>query len=272
LQVALSGSLIFLGARAFSPSMAMAKLRLGPRRYDGRSLMARTGDFALIGLAILLVLPPLAVLVTEGLLHINFDGALLNAFLTSLALGACAAIVAVALAWALAGAKAFAQVLSLSALLVPPAVMATGWFLLLYKLNGGFLLTFGAIVALNSLMALPFASAVLGPAFGQVQNSGERLCQSLGIRGWTKFWIITLPQMKRPLAQAGLMAFILSLGDLAAVTLLGSEGIMTLPSLVRAQMGHYRSADAQGTALVLMALCLAITMVMQRMGRQHDPH
>ena len=50
-----------------------------------------------------------------------------------------------------------------------------------------------------------------------------------------------------PLAQACLMAFVLSLGDLAAVTLLGSEGIMTLPSLVRAQMGHYRGQDAQGT-------------------------
>ena len=67
------------------------------------------------------------------------------------------------------------------------------------------------------------------------------------------------------------MAFVLSLGDLAAVTLLGSEGIMTLPSLVRAQMGHYRGQDAQGTALVLMALCFAVTVVAQRLGRRNDP-
>jgi len=166
----------------------------------------------------------------------------------------------------------FTQVLALSALLVPPAVMATGWFLLLYRLNGGVVLVFATIIALNALMALPFASAVLGLAFAQLHEASDRLCQSLGISGWNRLWLITLPQMFRPLAQAALMALVMSLGDLAAITLLGSEGIMTLPSLVRAQMGHYRGQDAQGTALVLMALCLVITVLVQKLGKPHDPH
>ena len=272
LQVVLSGSLVFFGAKAFTQSLVIAKLRLGSRRYDGASWPARIIDFCLIGFAILLVLPPLSILIAEGLFNIAWDAALLNALLTSLAIGACSALVAVGLAWNLSGGKAFDQILALSALLVPPAVMATGWFLLLYKLNGGYAVVFATIAALNALMALPFASAVLGPAFGQIQSSSDRLCLLLGIKGWNRFWIITLPQMARPLAQAGLMAFVLSLGDLAAITLLGSEGIMTLPSLIRAEMGHYRGADAQGTALVLMALCLAITMLMQRLARQNDPH
>jgi thiamine transport system permease protein len=272
LQVLLSGSLVFFGAKAFTQTMVIPKLRLAARRFDGTSLAARTIDIGLISLAMLLVLPPLVILVTKGVLNISFDGALLNALLTSLAIGACSAVIAVVLAWNLSSGKAFSQILTLSALLIPPAVMATGWFLLLYKLNGGYVVVFATIVALNVLMALPFASAVLGPAFGQVQSSSDRLCQLLGIKGWNRLWTITLPQMIRPLAQASLMAFVLSLGDLAAVTLLGSEGIMTLPSLIRAQMGHYRGADAQGTALVLMALCLAITMLIQRLGRQNDQH
>ncbi|MEO6607945.1 MAG: ABC transporter permease subunit [Aestuariivirga sp.] len=271
LQMGLSGALVFFGASAFSQSMAIVKLRLLPQRFDGRSVFARTTDIALIGLAIALVLPPLAILLAQGFFNVTFDGALRQALFTSLGIGACSAIIAVVLAWNLAGGKSVSHILSLSALLVPPAVMATGWFLLLYKLNGGVVLVFSTIVALNALMALPFASAVLGPAFSQIENSNDRLCQSLGISGWNRLWNITLPQMLRPLAQAGLMAFVLSLGDLAAVTLLGSEGIMTLPSLVRAQMGHYRGQDAQGTALVLMALCFAITVVAQRLGRQHDP-
>lgn len=271
LQVSLSGALVFFGAKAFSQSMAIPKLRLLPQRFDGTSMLSRSIDILLTGLAMALVLPPLAILLAQGISNVVLDAALLRALLTSLAIGACSSAIAVVLAWNLAGGKSFSQILSLSALLVPPAVMATGWFLLLYKFNGGVVLVFATIVALNALMALPFASAVLGPAFVQVESTNDKLCQSLGIYGWNKLWQITLPQMLRPLAQAGLMAFVLSLGDLAAVTLLGSEGIMTLPSLVRAQMGHYRGQDAQGTALVLMALCFAITVVAQRLGRQNDP-
>ncbi len=271
LQVALSGSLVFFGAKAFSPSMVLSRLRLSPRRYDGATPLAYAVDVLLIGLAMLLVLPPLAVLIVQGIFNVQFDTPLLHALFTSLGIGACSAVIAVALAWNLAGGRGLSQILALSALLIPPAVMATGWFLLLYKLNGGVLLVFATIVALNALMALPFASAVLGPALNQLVGAHDKLCQSLGIFGWNRFWQITLPQMMRPLAQAGLMALVLSLGDLAAVTLLGSEGIMTLPNLVHAQMGHYRGQDAQGTALVLMGLCFAITVIAQRLGRSHDP-
>jgi thiamine transport system permease protein len=271
LQVILSGSLVFFGAKAFTQSMTIAKLRLLPQRFDGASLLSRSVDATLIGLAMVLVLPPLVILIVEGFFNVSFDAALLRALVTSLAIGVCSAVIAIAVAWNLSGGKTVSQILSLSALLVPPAVMATGWFLLLFKLNGGVVLVFATIVALNALMALPFASAVLGPSFVQIETAHDRLCQSLGISGWNRLWQITLPQMLRPLAQAGLMALVLSLGDLAAVTLLGSEGIMTLPSLVRAQMGHYRGQDAQGTALVLMGLCFAITVTAQRLGRQNDP-
>lgn len=271
LQVALSGALVFFGAKAFSPSLVLERLRLSPRRYDGVTPILRLMDAALIGLALMLVLPPLIILFFQGISNIAFDALMLRALLTSLAIGALSALIAVVLAWNLASGTGFSQILALSALLIPPAVMATGWFLLLYKLNGGIVLVFATIVGLNALMALPFASAVLGPAFMQIAGTSDRLCQSLGIFGWNRFWQISLPQMLRPLAQASLMAFVLSFGDLAAVTLLGSEGILTLPSLVRAQMGHYRGQDAQGTALVLMALCFAIVVVAQRLGRPHDP-
>jgi thiamine transport system permease protein len=63
------------------------------------------------------------------------------------------------------------------------------------------------------------------------------------------------------------MALVLSMGDLTAVTLLGSQGLLTLPSLVQQQMGHYQSDAAGGTALVLAALCLVVTLFAQRLSR-----
>jgi hypothetical protein len=49
------------------------------------------------------------------------------------------------------------------------------------------------------------------------------------------------------------MAVIVSLGDLSAITLFGSDRLVTLPALIFRQMGHYRMNDAAGTALVLAA-------------------
>ena len=69
------------------------------------------------------------------------------------------------------------------------------------------------------------------------------------------------------LRQAGLLAFVMSLGDLTAVTLLGSQGLVTLPALIHQQMGNYRSTAASGTALLLALSCYGLALVAQRSGR-----
>ena len=62
---------------------------------------------------------------------------------------------------------------------------------------------------------------------------------------------------------------VLSLGDLTAITLLGSNGILTLPNLLHAEMGHYRGQAAEGTALLLLMLCGALTYIAQKLGDTH---
>ncbi len=52
----------------------------------------------------------------------------------------------------------------------------------------------------------------------------------------------------------------LSLGDLGAVALFGSEGFVTLPWLVYSRMGSYRTNDADGLALILGIICLLLTI------------
>jgi thiamine transport system permease protein len=93
----------------------------------------------------------------------------------------------------------------------------------------------------------------------------ERLCAQLGLSGWNKFRVIEFPIMRKSLQQAGLLAFILSLGDLTAVTLLGSQGLVTLPALIHQQMGNYRSHEAAGSALVLAGLCYGLTLLTRRL-------
>jgi thiamine transport system permease protein len=52
----------------------------------------------------------------------------------------------------------------------------------------------------------------------------------------------------------------LSLGDLGAVALFGSGDLLTLPWLVYSRLGSYRTNDADGYALLLGLLCLALTI------------
>ena len=59
----------------------------------------------------------------------------------------------------------------------------------------------------------------------------------------------------------------LSLGDLGIIALFGSDAVQTLPYLLLARMGSYRTADAAGLALMLGLLCLALITLADRLGR-----
>jgi thiamine transport system permease protein len=236
-------------------------------RLDRIALPSSWFDMLVIGLALILVLPPLASLVIQGLTQISFNARLLSACATSLMIGTTSSITATALALGL-GQSTKLQPVAVLGLVVPPAVIATGWFIATLPLDLGIIGTLALIILLNALMALPFAYGALAPALAQHRIQTERLVQQLDIRGWCRIKQIDWPLLRRPLSQAALMALVLSLGDLTAVLLLGNNGIESLPALLHAQMGSYRFGAAEGTALMLALLCLVLTMAAQRLGDQ----
>jgi thiamine transport system permease protein len=59
----------------------------------------------------------------------------------------------------------------------------------------------------------------------------------------------------------------LSLGDLGVIALFGSDAVQTLPYLLLARMGSYRTEDAAGLALLLGVVCLALMMLADRTRR-----
>ncbi len=246
-------------------------LRLQPRRYDGRAIAARVADGGIILLALLLLLPPLAALIGAGLGHIDASALLLRALLTSLGLGAASAALAFAVVWPLAalavrsGAwRKIASVAVLTAWIVPPAALATGWFISLIAYAGLSGLAAFLVIAMNALMSLPFVARVLMPAFAQSAEAHDRLCLSLGLSGWNRFRLVELPAMKRAIGLSLIIALILSLGDLTAISLFGTQDFVTLPALVYRQMGSYRFDAAIGTALVLGLLVLAFSTLAER--------
>jgi thiamine transport system permease protein len=102
---------------------------------------------------------------------------------------------------------------------------------------------------------------VLEPAYREHRARTGRLAESLGLSVVQRWRRVDWPVLQRPLRTALAFAMALSLGDLGAVALFGSENISTLPTLIYAQMGSYRGTDADGLALLLGVICLVLALV-----------
>jgi thiamine transport system permease protein len=152
-------------------------------------------------------------------------------------------------------------------LLVPPVVVATGWFLVLRTFGETGRFAPAVITVINAMMALPFAVRVLDPAYRTHFARTGRLALSLGVTGMHRLRWIDFPALRRPFLTAFAFAMALSLGDLGAVAIFGADGFITLPWLLFSRMASYRTADAAGIALVLGVLCLLLTLPSTAAGR-----
>lgn len=251
-------------------------------RFDGRRPLVRLIDALLLSLAGLFLILPLGQVVVSGLqadlARLISQSTFQQAALTSLLVALVSGVTATLLAFGAVAARteidtqrnrnvgnrlmsiALASLSSL-VLLVPTSVLATGWFLALR--SSGEIANFAPLVVagINALMALPFAVRVLEPAYREHRARTGRLAESLGLSVAQRLRRVDWPELKRPFLTALAFSMALSLGDLGAVALFGSENIMTLPALIYASMGSYRSTDADGLALLLGMVCLLLALL-----------
>jgi len=150
-------------------------------------------------------------------------------------------------------------------LILPPLVLGTGLFLLLKPFADVFSIALFLLVIINSLMALPFLLRILDGPIMQSAKTHDRLVQSLGIHGWNRWRYIDWPVLKKPVGFGLALAATLSVGDLGAIALFGSDKIQTLPYLLYQRMGSYRLDEAAVTASILLLLCLVLFFGLQKL-------
>ena len=267
--------------------------RLGAQAATDRNLSVAarprepTGpaDALLIVAAVLFVAGPMLAVVVYGLsadlARLASETAFRQAAATSLVLATLAGLLSVSAALSLAamrravaGGRSSAIVERIAdsgasfVLVVPPIVIGTGWFVLLRDSDRLFAVAPVMIVAVNAMMAMPFALRAIRPAYDAAGERHDRLCAQLGISGWTRLRLIDWPALRRPVAVGAAFAMALSLGDLGVVALFGSDAVQTLPYLLLARMGSYRTDDAAGLALLLGLLCLGLVIAAERLGRE----
>ncbi|CAN5460657.1 thiamine/thiamine pyrophosphate ABC transporter permease ThiP [soil metagenome] len=278
LQLLVCAGLIGFAASTAGAAQGWPALRRGVRPPAPGGIARAFDGVAILFAAGFVAIPILAIAVSGVMAHFDWE-AIASAAFTSVLIAAGGMIASIALAWPLAQAmarnknkevRAAMQFTSLLPLIVPPAVLATGWFIIALRAGMAFSLAPILVIAMNALMALPFALGTLATSVERVVRENDRLCASLGVRGLARLELIDLPLLKRPVGLAAAMAFVLSLGDLTAIMLFGSQNLTTLPALIYAQMGSYRLDDAAGSALALAVFSMVFITLIDLQGARRD--
>jgi len=283
-QVALTAAVVALLSLLGASAAVDGNLSVSPRRSPAVEWWERLVNGAAILCAAVLVAGPLAAIVIGGLQadlsRLLAEAEVRQAMATSLALASGSALLATALSWSLAAGRRnvgqgglLGWLMESGAgfvLVVPPIVIGSGWFMLLRGSVDVLALAPVMVVAVNAAMAMPFVLRTIRPAYDASAERHDRLAAQLGIRGWNRLRLIDWPTMRRSVLVAFAFAMALSLGDLGVIALFGSDAVQTLPYLLYARMGSYRTADAAGLALILGIVCFSLSLLADLMGRKES--
>ncbi|ODT05936.1 MAG: thiamine/thiamine pyrophosphate ABC transporter, permease protein [Mesorhizobium sp. SCN 65-20] len=288
LQIALTAVVVLALMRLGANTAGEANLSVTRRSFISARPVEKSFNAAIILIALAFVGGPMIATVASGLeadlARLAGEASVRRATFTSIVLASLSATLACALSLSLVMAR---RALAVSrgageasllerftdtgagfVLVVPPVVVGAGWFVLVRQSIDVFALAPFMVIAVNAVMAMPFAVRAIRPAHDAAAERHERICAQLGIGGWNRLRLIDWPVLRRPLATAFAFAMALSLGDLGVIALFGSDAVQTLPYLLLSRMGSYRTADAAGLALLLGLLCLALTMIADRLGKE----
>ncbi|WP_269931434.1 thiamine/thiamine pyrophosphate ABC transporter permease [Aminobacter sp. HY435] len=288
LQIALTAAVVLALLRLGANTTGDANLSVARRSYISAGFGEKLLNAAVVALALGFVGGPMLATVASGLkadlVRLAGEAAVHRATATSIALATLSATLGCTLSLSLVMARralaatrgnhpktlleSMTDTGAGFVLVVPPVVIGAGWFVLVRQSVDVFALAPFMVVSVNAVMAMPFAVRAIRPAHDAAAERHERLCAQLGISGWSRLRLIDWPVLRRPLATAFAFATALSLGDLGVIALFGSDAVQTLPYLLLARMGSYRTDDAAGLALMLGMLCLALMMLADRLGKE----
>jgi putative spermidine/putrescine transport system permease protein len=272
--------------RAFVPE---ALVRVGVRVGD---LAGPAIGWALFGLAVALLLFPLLLVIVQSFndvpqatvagfraftlawyRRVLFGGAYLDSFLVSvqLALGAvvCALLLALPAAFALArhrlpGRGALAAFWMLP-LVLPHIAIGVGMLRLLQIYTA--LPPFAGLLLVHVVLILPFAVALLRTTVEQLDRALEHAAASLGAPPWRVFLAVVLPTIMPGVAVAGILAFLISFGEVTLTSFLVTARMTTLPVRIYAEATFSLEPTVHAVSTLMIAATILLLALVNRMVR-----
>jgi putative spermidine/putrescine transport system permease protein len=192
-----------------------------------------------------------------------FGGAYVDSFRLSVEIALVSAAVALALAmpaaFALArhsfgGLTVLAGIWNLP-LSLPQVAIGVGVLRLLQLYTA--VPTFLAIVAVHVVLILPFGIALLRPSVQQLDRAQEDAAATLGAGALYRFAFVIVPGLAPGLAATGIIAFLLSLGEVTVTNFITTARTITLPVRIYAEA----SFSLEPTVHVVSTLMIMVTIV-----------
>ena len=275
IQIAMCVLAIALSARVAIPAGFGAGMDAGGLldRPAGLHLLY---DIAAIGFAAAFLLVPMGSVIAQGLPGISglagpIWAAAGRSVVMALISAALTLVLSVTLALPIARGRRWIEAAGMLPIVASPLVLGTGLYLALRSFVSPSDLALPVTVAINAVMALPFALRVLIPAARSLQTDYNRLAVSLGLTGFSRLRLVTLPRLAPPMGFAGGLAAALAMGDLGVITLFADSERATLPLKLYQLMNSYRMDDAASCAVLLMAISFALFYGFDRGGRLNAP-
>ncbi len=277
-QMLLCG-VLSLFIQRFSPSIAVDSASIYPVVLYDDSSKAKIWDYLWISWLTIFLLPPLLMVLISGmnteLIDVLSDADYWQAFITSMLIAFAAAIVAMIFGIALLYTSRSLRIkqqelladkldlIGTIILVTPGLVISTGLFILLVNITDVFSIAIWLVIAVNALMALPYVIKTLAQPLLHIAQQYQRLSASLGLYGFTRFRLIEWRALHKPMAHAFAIAFVMSLGDLSAIALFGSQDFRTLPLYLYQLLGSYQMEAAAVVSLSLLLLSVGVFSVIE---------
>ncbi len=278
---------ILVGESRLRGSAEYARVSLGAKRPAVRLGLGHATPLVLVAFALIVAVGlgiPLGELIrwwTEGT-SAALSGAAASlhhlgpATVTSVAVGAAAAVVAVVLSLPVALLAVrhrgpLVTVLERATYLsfaLPDLVAATALAYAASRYVPSLYGSFGLLVLADAMLFVPFAVVAMRTTLGQIEPALEESARSLGAGAMRTLWRITLPLARPGLAAAGVLVFAFVLGDLSTAQELLPPGASTLGTEFQANASTVAFAAAAPFGVALVGLCLVSTYIlMGRFGR-----
>lgn len=167
--------------------------------------------------------------------------------------------------------KEIAKLIAILPLVVPSFVTAIFFTALLYKI-GLASWRFGAILFAHSVLFLPYAIRIMTVSFETVRQDHIDAARDLGASPWARFSAAYLPALKPGIMASLLIVFIQSIEEFAIAYIVGSPDIVTIPTLLFAQLGQdFVRPNAAVIALILVVPNVILMLVLERLLKSANP-
>ena len=279
IQLLITGIAAIVALRWIGLAGAGAALDRPFRRWDAGGKWIRLQDTAVVSVAAIFLLLPIALVLARGLPAIPaLPVAVWESALTSIWVALSSTVLVAVLSVSIAVAATrfgprghLLETAGLLAVAASPLVIGTGLFLVIHPFADPTRFALPVTVLVNAFMTLPFALRALVPAVRNAEADYGRLADTLGMKGWVRLRLLILPRIRRPLGFSLGLAAALSMGDLGVIALFADQDIATLPLQVYRLMGSYRTEDATAASVVLVLLTFGLFVLFDRgAGRDAD--